>query len=234
LRIVDEGVGRPVVLLHGFPDRAELWRDVSPHLQAGGLRTLAVDLPGFGESPAPRGRDAYDIEKNVAAHVLLRRARGRVATRTALAGRLPMRSLALDKRSRRRCCRVPGRQLDRGGVGQAPRRVRRDPGADPAPAAGRQVDRRAVLEVIGYDRLDQAVLERTGLHLEEQSPLTCVPAITVPTLVGQVHDDVMTTACGRSGAAVSGNARYPGRLLAHCAGPASDPRSPEAQGYDQR
>lgn len=45
----------------------------------------------------------------------------------------------------------------------------------------------------GYDRLDQAVLERTGLHLEEQSPLTYVPAITVPTLVGQVHDDVMTT-----------------------------------------
>jgi alpha/beta hydrolase fold len=47
-----------------------VWRDVSPHLQAGGLRTLAVDLPGFGESPAPRGRDAYDIEKNVAVHVL--------------------------------------------------------------------------------------------------------------------------------------------------------------------
>ena len=70
MRIVDEGVGRPVVLLHGFPDRAELWRDVSPHLQAGGLRTLAVDLPGFGESPAPRGRAAYDIEKSVAAHVL--------------------------------------------------------------------------------------------------------------------------------------------------------------------
>jgi len=70
LRIVDEGVGRPVVLLHGFPDRAELWREVSPHLQAGGLRTLAVDLPGFGDSPAPRGRDAYNIEKTVAADVL--------------------------------------------------------------------------------------------------------------------------------------------------------------------
>ena len=69
LRIVDEGVGRPVVLLHGFPDRAELWRDVSPHLQAGGLRTLALDLPGFGESPAPAGRAEYGVE-NVAGQVL--------------------------------------------------------------------------------------------------------------------------------------------------------------------
>jgi pimeloyl-ACP methyl ester carboxylesterase len=69
LRIVDEGVGRSVVLLHGFPDRAELWRDVSPHLQAGGLRTLALDLPGFGESPAPAGRAEYGVE-NVAGQVL--------------------------------------------------------------------------------------------------------------------------------------------------------------------
>ncbi|MER5436739.1 alpha/beta hydrolase [Streptomyces sp. NPDC002588] len=45
----------------------------------------------------------------------------------------------------------------------------------------------------GYDRLDQAVLERTGFHLAEQSPAKYASAITVPTLVGQVHDDVMTT-----------------------------------------
>src|SRR5512132_2637708 len=45
----------------------------------------------------------------------------------------------------------------------------------------------------GYDRLDRAVHERTGFHLEEQSPLTYAHAITVPTLVAQVHDDVMTT-----------------------------------------
>ncbi|GGN44333.1 hypothetical protein [Streptomyces fuscichromogenes] len=45
----------------------------------------------------------------------------------------------------------------------------------------------------GYDRLDQAVLLRTGFHLAEQSPAKYASAITVPTLVGQVHDDVMTT-----------------------------------------
>lgn len=44
----------------------------------------------------------------------------------------------------------------------------------------------------GYDRLDRAVHERTGFHLEEQSPLTYAHAITVPTLAAQVHDDVMT------------------------------------------
>lgn len=69
LRIVDEGEGRPVVLLHGFPDRAELWRDVSPQLQAGGFRTLAVDLPGFGESPAPSDRADCRVE-GVAVQVL--------------------------------------------------------------------------------------------------------------------------------------------------------------------
>ncbi|WP_369249728.1 alpha/beta hydrolase [Streptomyces sp. R41] len=44
----------------------------------------------------------------------------------------------------------------------------------------------------GYDRLDQAVLERTGFHLAEQSPAKYASAITMPTLVAQEHDDVMT------------------------------------------
>jgi pimeloyl-ACP methyl ester carboxylesterase len=85
LRIVDEGVGRPVVLLHGFPDRAELWRDVSPRLQADGLRTLALDLPGFGESPAPRGRAEYRVE-NVAARVLAALDAVKVSGRVDLVG----------------------------------------------------------------------------------------------------------------------------------------------------
>ena len=44
----------------------------------------------------------------------------------------------------------------------------------------------------GYEKFDKAVHERTGFHLEEQSPLTHVKAVTVPTLVAQVHDDTMT------------------------------------------
>nr|WP_234998187.1 hypothetical protein [Mycobacterium sp. DBP42] len=44
----------------------------------------------------------------------------------------------------------------------------------------------------GYEKFDAAVHERTGFHLAEQSPLQHVTAITVPTLVAQVHDDTMT------------------------------------------
>jgi hypothetical protein len=44
----------------------------------------------------------------------------------------------------------------------------------------------------GYEKFDKAVHERTGFHLAEQSPLEHVKAITVPTLVAQVHDDTMT------------------------------------------
>jgi uncharacterized protein len=44
----------------------------------------------------------------------------------------------------------------------------------------------------GYDKFDKAVRERTGFHLSEQSPLEHVKAVTVPTLVAQVHDDTMT------------------------------------------
>lgn len=44
----------------------------------------------------------------------------------------------------------------------------------------------------GYAKFDAAVHERTGFHLSEQSPLEHVSAVTVPTLVTQVHDDTMT------------------------------------------
>jgi len=44
----------------------------------------------------------------------------------------------------------------------------------------------------GYDKFDKAVHERTGFHHSEQSPLKHVKAVTVPTLVAQVHDDTMT------------------------------------------
>lgn len=63
LRVLDEGAGPPVLLLHGFPDRAELWRDVAALLQASGRRTLAPDLPGFGESSAPVGRAHYRADR---------------------------------------------------------------------------------------------------------------------------------------------------------------------------
>jgi abhydrolase domain-containing protein 14 len=46
--------GRAVVLLHGMKFQAETWRELGTleALAALGLRVLAVDIPGFGKSPA--------------------------------------------------------------------------------------------------------------------------------------------------------------------------------------
>lgn len=40
--------GRPLVLLHGWPDAPSTWDGVLPHLHAAGYRTVAPALRGFG------------------------------------------------------------------------------------------------------------------------------------------------------------------------------------------
>ena len=49
---VDEGEGPTVVLLHGNPTSSYLWREVIPPLTAAGLRCVAPDLLGMGDSDA--------------------------------------------------------------------------------------------------------------------------------------------------------------------------------------
>ena len=49
--------GPPVVLLHGMPASAELWRGVLPRLAEVGYRAWAPDLPGYGGTRLPRGGD---------------------------------------------------------------------------------------------------------------------------------------------------------------------------------
>ena len=52
---IDRGGGDPIVLLHGNPTSAYLWRNIIPHL-AGHGRCLAPDLVGMGQSgKAPDG-----------------------------------------------------------------------------------------------------------------------------------------------------------------------------------
>lgn len=65
LDVLDEGPedGTPVVLLHGFPERATSWRHVAPLLHAAGLRTLAVDQRGHSPRARPRGRRAYAVQE---------------------------------------------------------------------------------------------------------------------------------------------------------------------------
>lgn len=56
-----EGDGTPVLLLHGFPDSHNLWRNQVTALTAAGYQTIAPDLRGFGESDRPDAVDAYNI-----------------------------------------------------------------------------------------------------------------------------------------------------------------------------
>jgi pimeloyl-ACP methyl ester carboxylesterase len=51
-RLVELGAGEPVVVLHGWGGRIESMAPVISCLSRG-RRVLALDLPGFGESPAP-------------------------------------------------------------------------------------------------------------------------------------------------------------------------------------
>jgi 2-hydroxymuconate-semialdehyde hydrolase len=58
LAYVDEGDGPVVVLLHGFPTSAHLWRDLVPIL-APRARAIAPDLLGYGYSEKPKDADLH-------------------------------------------------------------------------------------------------------------------------------------------------------------------------------
>jgi pimeloyl-ACP methyl ester carboxylesterase len=49
IRYSDEGKGRAIVLLHGFPENLQIWQEFSKTLSKS-FRVIAIDLPGMGES----------------------------------------------------------------------------------------------------------------------------------------------------------------------------------------
>lgn len=61
LHVEDHGTGPAVVLLHGWPDTAELWRHQVPVLESNGFRVIAPDLRGFGRSDRPKEPSAYAL-----------------------------------------------------------------------------------------------------------------------------------------------------------------------------
>lgn len=65
LHVEQAGEGRPVLLLHGFPDSHELWRNQVPALAEAGHRVIAPDLPGSGQSEAPGEVDSYRLQNVV-------------------------------------------------------------------------------------------------------------------------------------------------------------------------
>ena len=68
LHYVDEGPrdGAPVLLMHGEPSWAYLYRHIISGLVARGHRVIAPDLIGFGRSDKPASRTDYTYERHVA------------------------------------------------------------------------------------------------------------------------------------------------------------------------
>jgi pimeloyl-ACP methyl ester carboxylesterase len=62
--VTDQGPldGDPVVLLHGWPERATSWRKVTPLLHARGLRTYAPDQRGYSKGARPTRRRDYAMQ----------------------------------------------------------------------------------------------------------------------------------------------------------------------------
>lgn len=65
LNVIDAGEGPAVLLLHGFPDRAQLWRHQIRDLCQAGYRVIAPDLRGFGDSDRPAEVEDYRMDRLV-------------------------------------------------------------------------------------------------------------------------------------------------------------------------
>ena len=59
------GSGRPVILLHGFPDTGDLWRNQVPSLVKSGFRTIVPDMRGRGRSSKPEAVSDYRLSSIV-------------------------------------------------------------------------------------------------------------------------------------------------------------------------
>jgi pimeloyl-ACP methyl ester carboxylesterase len=66
LYVEDHGSGVPVLLLHGWPDSAALWRNQIPFVVAHGFRVIAPELRGFGRSGRPQEVAGYALPNEVA------------------------------------------------------------------------------------------------------------------------------------------------------------------------
>jgi pimeloyl-ACP methyl ester carboxylesterase len=55
------GEGRPVILLHGFPDTGRLWRHQVPALAEAGFQAIVPDLRGYGRSDQPKDVADYSM-----------------------------------------------------------------------------------------------------------------------------------------------------------------------------
>jgi soluble epoxide hydrolase/lipid-phosphate phosphatase len=61
MALTEAGDGPAVVLCHGFPEIAYSWRKQIPARAAAGLRAVAPDQRGYGDTDRPVDVPAYDI-----------------------------------------------------------------------------------------------------------------------------------------------------------------------------
>jgi pimeloyl-ACP methyl ester carboxylesterase len=61
IEVGDHGSGPAVLLIHGWPDTGDLWRNQVTALVEAGYRALVPDLRGFGATDRPEGVDAYNL-----------------------------------------------------------------------------------------------------------------------------------------------------------------------------
>jgi len=71
LHFADAGAGPPVVLFHGEPTWAFLYRTVARPLLAAGYRVVLPDYPGFGRSDKPLDPGFYTYDRHTAAMAAL-------------------------------------------------------------------------------------------------------------------------------------------------------------------
>lgn len=57
----EQGTGRPVLLIHGFPLCRRMWQPQLGPLAGAGYRVIAPDLRGFGETPPERFPVSMDV-----------------------------------------------------------------------------------------------------------------------------------------------------------------------------
>jgi haloalkane dehalogenase len=62
---VDEGVGAPVLFMHGEPTWSFLWRHVIGPVRDAGFRCIAPDAVGFGRSDKPTDVGWYSYDRHV-------------------------------------------------------------------------------------------------------------------------------------------------------------------------
>ena len=62
MAVYEQGEGRPVLFLHGFPELAFSWRYQLPALAAAGYRAIAPDLRGYGATDKPAGVENYTVQ----------------------------------------------------------------------------------------------------------------------------------------------------------------------------